>query len=132
MMKNRARLISMVSRLMYELLALCSYVGALIAIRRGYTDLVPALFRHTRCVCVCVCVCVCLCVCMHACVCLSVFVCVCVCVCGCVGVCMSVRVCVYVCVCVCVCVSVYVCGGGGMGGTKGRFMFVIHIYVWGV
>ena len=63
-MKNRARLISMVFRLMYELLALCSYVGALIAIRRGYTDLVPALFRHTRCVCVCVCVCVYACMCV--------------------------------------------------------------------
>ncbi|KAL8623251.1 hypothetical protein ACOMHN_062737 [Nucella lapillus] len=34
--------------LMYELLALSSYVGALMAIRRGYHDLVPALFRHTR------------------------------------------------------------------------------------
>ncbi|XP_076467583.1 LOW QUALITY PROTEIN: WD repeat-containing protein 17-like [Babylonia areolata] len=34
--------------LMYELLALSSYVGTLVAIRRGYHELVPALFRHTR------------------------------------------------------------------------------------
>ncbi|KAK7486957.1 hypothetical protein BaRGS_00021773 [Batillaria attramentaria] len=36
------------SGLMYELLALSAYVGALVAIRRGYYTLVPALFKHTR------------------------------------------------------------------------------------
>ncbi|XP_070198103.1 WD repeat-containing protein 17-like [Littorina saxatilis] len=34
--------------MMYELLALSAYVAALVAIRRGYFDLVPALFKHTR------------------------------------------------------------------------------------
>ncbi|PVD35249.1 hypothetical protein C0Q70_06530 [Pomacea canaliculata] len=36
------------SKMMYELLALSAYLGALVAIRRGYNDLVTPLFKHTR------------------------------------------------------------------------------------
>lgn len=33
-----------------ELLILCGYIGALLAIRRNYASIVPALYEYTRCV----------------------------------------------------------------------------------
>lgn len=35
-------------RLRNELLILCGYIGALLAIRREYTSIVPALYEYTR------------------------------------------------------------------------------------
>lgn len=37
-----------VSRARSELLILCGYIGALLAIRRSYCSIVPALYEYTR------------------------------------------------------------------------------------
>ena len=41
-------LFSFFNRERNELLTICAYVGALVAVRRKYFSIVPALFKHTK------------------------------------------------------------------------------------